>query len=112
MSRLLTAVIAFGFAFGLNVAIGQTLESHSPRTSGEYKMTKESCKNPGEGAANQCLKVAKATEENPRARCEKLTGQDKRECILEAFVRQHDHMINGGQVENSEGALPGGSQPR
>jgi hypothetical protein len=112
MSRFLTAVIASGFALGLNAAIGQSLESLPQRTSGEYKTAKENCKSPGEAAGNQCPKVAKAAEENPRIGCEKLKGQDKRECILEVFVSQHDRMINGGRSETSAGAPSGGPQPR
>ena len=112
VSRFLTAVIATGFAFGLNVALGQSLEPRPQRASGEYKAAKEGCKTPGEAAANQCPKAAKAAEENPRVRCQKLKDQEQRECILEAFVSQHDRMINGGQIETTADAPSGRPQPR
>jgi hypothetical protein len=48
MSRLLTAAIAFGFAFGLTEAIGQTLDTSPQKTSGEYNMAKDACKSPGQ----------------------------------------------------------------
>ncbi len=112
MSRLLTAVVASGFAFGLTAAIGQTLDSAPQKTSGEYKVAKDGCKSPGQAGGQQCLKDAKATDENSRMRCAKLTDQAKRECLLDAFVQQHDRMIAGGRMENSEAASPGGSQPR
>jgi hypothetical protein len=112
MFRLLTVVITFGFAFGLNAAIGQTLDTDPQKTSGEYKMAKDVCKSPGQAGGDQCLKNAKATDENSRLRCTKLTDQAKRECVLEAFVEQHDRMIGGGRIENSEVAPPSGSQPR
>lgn len=112
MSRFLTAVIATGFAFGLNAALGQSLESHPQRASGEYKAAKESCKTPGEAAANQCPKAAKAAEENPRVRCERLKDQEQRECILETFVSQHDRMIDGRQIETTADAPSVRPQPR
>jgi hypothetical protein len=96
MRRLLTAVIASGFAFGLTAAIGQTLETGPQKTSGEYKMAKDACKSPGQAGAEQCLNDAKATDEDSRMRCAKLKDQAKRECVLEAFVQQHDRMNAGG----------------
>jgi hypothetical protein len=112
MFRLLTVVIASGFALGLTAAIGQTLDTGPQKTAGEYKMAKDPCKRPSEAGREQCAKDAKATEESSRMRCEKLTDQAKRECVLEAFVQQHDRMIAAGRIEKSEGAPPGGPQPR
>jgi hypothetical protein len=112
VSRFLTAVIASGFAFGLNAAVAQSLELHPQGTSGEHRAAKESCKTPGEAAGNQCPKAAKAAEENPRMRCEKLKDQAQRECILAAFVSQHDRMSNGGQIETTADAPSGRPQPR
>jgi hypothetical protein len=107
MSRLLAAAIASAFAFGLTAAIGQDLDAGPQKTSGEYKVAKDACKSPRQASGQQCLKDAKATDENSRMRCAKLTDQAKRECVLEAFVQQHDRMIAGERIENN-----GGSQPR
>ncbi len=112
MFRLLTTLIASGFAFGLTAAIGQTLDTGPQKIPGEYKVTKDTCKSPGEAGRQQCPEDAKATEASSRMRCEKLADQAKRECVLEAFVQQHDRMIAGGRIEKSEAAPPGGPQPR
>jgi hypothetical protein len=108
VSRLLTAAIAFGFAFGLTEAIGQTLDTSPQKTSGEYE--KDACKSPGQAGGEQCTKDAKARDESSRMQCAKLTDQAKRECVLEAFVQQHDRMIAGDRIENREAAAAGGSQ--
>lgn len=112
MSRLLSAVIAYGFAFGLTAAIGQTLDTSPSKTSGEYKTTKDICRSPGEADREQCAKDAKAKVETSRMRCEKLTDREKRDCVLEAFVQQHDDMIAGGGVEKRDSALPISPQPK
>jgi hypothetical protein len=112
MSRLLTALIALGVTFGLTAAIGQTLDAGPPKTSGEYKMAKETCKGPGEVPGGQCAKDAQVAEDNSRMQCEKLKDQAKRECVLEAFVQQHDRLIPRDRVEKNGGAPSGGPQPR
>ena len=112
MSRLLATIIASGFAFGLTAAIGQTLDTGPQKTSSAYKMTTKTCQSPGQAGKAQCLTDVKATEENSRIQCEKLTDQARRECVLEAFVQQHDRMIAEHQIEKSAGAPPGGPQPR
>jgi len=111
MSRLLTTLIAFGLTFGLTAAIGQTLDAGPAKTSGEYKIAKETCKGP-EAPQGQCAKEPKVAEDNSRMRCEKLKDQARRECILEAFVQGHDRMIAGDRVEKSGVAPSGGPQPR
>jgi hypothetical protein len=110
--RLLIAVIASALVLGPAAAIGQTLDTSSPKTTNEYKMAKDSCKTPGQAGREQCAKDLKALEEASRTRCGKLTDQAKRECVLEAFVDQHDRMIPGARVEKSEGAPSAGVQPR
>jgi hypothetical protein len=112
MSRLLTAAIACGFAFGLPGAIGQTLDSGPTKTSGEYKTTKAICQNPGEAAREQCAKDAKAKVETLRMRCENLTDRERRDCVLDRFVQQHDDMIAGGRVEKRDSPPPIGPQPK
>jgi hypothetical protein len=90
MSRLLAAAIASAFAFGLTAAMGQSLDTGPQKTSGEYKVAKDACKDPGQAGGQQCLKDAKATDDNSRMRCAKLKDQAKRECVLDAFVEEHD----------------------
>jgi hypothetical protein len=110
MFRLLSAAIAFGFAFGLTAATGQTLDMEAQKAPGEYKMAKDPCKNPSDAGREQCAKDAKATEESSRMRCGKLTDQARRECVLEAFVQQHDRMNAGDRIETR--APTAGVQPR
>ncbi len=112
MFRLLSIVIASGFVLGFTAAIGQTLDTEARKTAGEYRIEKDPCRNPSEADREQCARDAKATQESSRIRCEKLTDQAKRECVLEAFVRQHDRMIAGDGIEKSEGAPPNGSRAR
>lgn len=112
MFGLLPAVIASGLVFGLTAATAQNLDAGPPKTSGEYKMAKETCKGPGEASGGQCANDAKATQDNSRMRCEKLKDQAKRECVLEAFIEQHERMMPGGGVEKSAGAPSGAPQPR
>jgi hypothetical protein len=95
MFRLLTAVIASGLVFGFTAAIGQTLDTGTPR-SGDYKTAKQTC-GPGQTGTQQCAKDAAAAPDIPRMQCEKLKDRAKRECVLEAFVQQHDRMIVGGR---------------
>jgi hypothetical protein len=104
--------MACGLVFGLTAALGQTLGTGPPKTSGEYQMAKETCTGPGGIAAQQCAKDAKATGDSSRMGCEKLKDQARRECVLEAFVQQHDRMIAGDQVERGVGASSGGPQPK
>lgn len=111
MSRLLIGVIASALILGPAAAIGQTLDTTSPKTPDEYKMAKDPCKRPSQAGNEQCAKELKALEEASRTRCGKLADQAKRECVLEAFVDQHDRMA-GPRVEKSEGAPSAGVQPK
>lgn len=112
MFRLLPVVIASALVFGLTAATAQNLDAGPPKTSGEYKMAKEACKGPAEAPGGHCASDAKATETNSRMRCEKLKDQAQRECVLEAFVQQHDRLIAGDRVEKGGGAPSSGPQPR
>jgi hypothetical protein len=112
MVRVLTGLIASGLVFGLTATLGQTLGTGSAKTSGEYQMAKETCTGPGGVGAQPCVKDAKAAEDRSRMGCEKLKDQARRECVLEAFVLQHDRMIAGDRVEKGGGAPSGGPQPK
>jgi len=94
MFRLRSDVIAFGLVFAFTGAIGQTLDAGPPR-SGEYKRGTQAC-GPGQRETQQCAKDAAAAQDNSlQVRCEKLKDQAQRECMLEAFIQQHDRMIAG-----------------
>ena len=91
MARLRSDVIAFGLVFAFTGAIGQTLDAGPPR-SDEYKAATQAC-GPGQAGTQQCAKDAAAAQDSMR--CEKLKDQAKRECMLEAFIQEHDRMIAG-----------------
>lgn len=112
MSRLLVALIAAVFVFGPAAGIGQTLDTSAPKTPDEYKLAKDPCKSPSVAGREQCEKDRKATADTSRMRCGKLADQAKRECVLQAFVEQHDRMIDGDRIEKSEGAPSAGALPK
>jgi hypothetical protein len=112
MSRLLSPVMASVLVLGLTAAMGQTLDTSPQKNSDEYKMAKDPCKNPSEAGKEQCAKELKATDESSRLRCGKLADQARRECVLEAFVQQHDRMNSGARIEKSAGAPSAGAQPK
>jgi hypothetical protein len=97
---------------GLTAAMGQTLDARPPKTLDEYKMAKDPCKSASDAGKERCANDLKATAESSRVRCGKLADQAKRECVLEAFVQQHDRMIAGDRIEQGEGAPSAGVQPR
>jgi hypothetical protein len=92
--------------------MGQALDAGAQKSLDEYKMAKDPCKSHSEAGKEQCAKDLKATDANSLLRCGKLADQARRECVLEAFVQQHDRMIAGDRIEKSEGVPPAGTQPR
>ena len=110
MFRLLSAVVASVLVLGLTAALGQTLDARPQKTPDEYKMAKDPCKSPSDAGKEQCANDLKATAESSRVRCGKMTDQAKRECVLEAFVQQHDRLIARDRIET--GAPTAGAQPR
>jgi hypothetical protein len=112
MSRLLVVVMASILVFGPAAAMGQTLDTSAPKTPDEYKLARDPCKIPSAAGREQCAKDLKATEDTSRMRCGKLTDQAKRECVLQAFVEQHDRMIDGDRIEKSERSLSAGAPPK
>jgi hypothetical protein len=105
MSRLLRTLITFGFAIGLDAAIAQTVE---PRTeaSGEHKVTKEDCASMRGADRMRCLKAARTTVKESSGPCDKLTDRAKRECMLEEFIRQHDHISGARPIGNIQTLEP------
>ena len=110
MVRLLTAVVASGLVFGSTTAIGQSLDT-APWKSGEYRVATQVCE-AGQAGTQRCAKDVAAAPDNSHMSCANLKDQAKRECILEAFVLQHDQMIGGGRIERSQVAPPSGSRAR
>ena len=109
MSRLLSAVMASVLVLGLTGAMGQALDTRLQKSSDEYKLAKDPCRSPSETGKQQCARDLKATDESSRLRCGKLADQARRECVLEAFVQQHDRMISG---EKSYSAPSASVQPK
>jgi len=112
MSRLLVALIASVCVFGPTAAMAQALDTSAPKTADEYKLARDPCKSPSASGREQCAKDLKVTEDTSRMRCGKLADQAKRECVLQAFIEQHDRMIAGDRIEKSEGARPAGAPPK
>ena len=112
MSKLFAAVITFVFAFGLNAGIAQTLDPGGQKAPGDHKVMKKSCTSAGGATRDRCLEAAKATDEHSAIPCAKLTDRDQRECMLDAFVRQHDRLTGAGQTEKSQVAQPISLQAR
>jgi len=112
MSRLVIAVIASLLVLGLTAARGQSLDAGAQKSSSEYKVAKDPCKDPSEAGKVQCTKILQAAADSSRLRCGKLTDQAKRECVLEAFVQQHDRMISGARIDQGEGAPSTVVQPK
>ena len=94
MFRLQTAIAASGFLLAFTAAIGQNLDT-GPSKSDEYKGATQAC-GPGPARTQQCEKNATAAEDSWSMGCERLKDQAQRECVLEAFIQQHDRMIRGG----------------
>ena len=111
MSRLVRVVMASVLVMGLSPAMGQALDTSAQKSAGEYKMAKDPCKDPSEAGQQQCTRIFETSAES-RLRCGKLADQAKRECVLEAFVQQHDRMISGARIEKSEGVPATGAQPK
>ena len=110
MFRLLSVTIASGLAFGLSAASAQTVGSGAQKQAGDYQVMNDNCTSMGEAGREQCLKSAKSTRAD--AGCEKLTDRDKRECMLNAFIKQHDRMTGIDQVPKSKVETSGGPQTR
>jgi hypothetical protein len=112
MSRLLVALIASVCVFGPTAAMAQALDTSAPKTADEYKLARDPCNSQSVPGREQCAKVLKAADDMLRMRCGKLADQAKRECVLQAFVEQHDRMIGGDRIEKSGGAPSAGAQPK
>jgi hypothetical protein len=112
MSRLLVVLVAAGLVFGPAAGIGQSLDTSAPKTPDEYKLAKDPCRSASLAGREQCEKDRKAVEDMSRMRCGKLTDQAKRECVLQAFVDQHDRMIDGDRIQKSDGAPSAGVPPK
>jgi len=110
MSRLLSIAIALGLAFGLSAASAQTVGSGAQKQAGDYQVMNDNCTSMGEAGREQCLKSSKSTRAD--AGCEKLTDRDKRECMLDAFLKQHDRITGADQVPKSKVDASGGRQTR
>jgi hypothetical protein len=87
--------------------MAQALDTSAPKTADEYKLARDPCK-----SIEQCAKDLKVADDTARVRCGKLADQAKRECVLQAFVEQHDRMIAGDRIQKSEGAPSAGAQPK
>ena len=112
MSRLPNVFIAFGFAFGLNAAIAQTVEPGAQKAPGENKVMKDDCTGMVGAAREQCLKAARTTDKISAGPCGKLTDRAARDCILDEFIRKHDHISGDRQVGSTQSLEPAGPQPR
>ena len=112
MSRLVNLVMAWALVLGLSPAMGQALDTNAQKSAGEYKTAKDPCRDPSEAGQAQCTRMLETTAESLRLRCGKLADQAKRECVLEAFVQQHDRMISGARTEKSDGVPATGAQPK
>ena len=97
MSKLLSALVAAGFALGLNAASAQNVDPYKQRdTSGA-----------AQEQANQAMKE-KLKE------CWKLSGQAKQDCIkdLEANQGQGTTGAGGTQQEPQSGQAPANDQTK
>jgi len=112
MYELLSALMAAVLGLALTNAMAQSLDTRAQKSSDVYKMAKDPCKSLSDAGMQQCARELKVAEESSRLRCGPLTDQAKRQCVLEAFVQQHDRIISGPRVENSEGAPLTGTQPK
>ena len=112
MSRLVRVVMASVLVLGLSPAMGQALDTSAQKSAGEYKMAKDPCKDPSEAGQEQCTRILETSAASSRLRCGKLADQAQRECVLEAFVQQHDRMISGARIEKSEGVPAIGALPK
>ena len=110
MPKLLSAVIGSGFALALSAAIAQDKVPAAQKAQGEYKVASQNCTNMGGAGREECLKGAKVTVRDPE--CGKLTDREKRECVLDAFVRKHDLVPGAGQPAKGQPAAPIVPQPR
>ena len=90
MNRLLTAAIATVSAFALNAAIAERSDPVALKAPGDYAVMKDNCTSQAGAGRDQCLEGAKIPAAAPADRCAKLTDREKRECILDEFVRKHD----------------------
>ena len=112
MCRLVKLIMASVLVLGLSPAMGQALDTNAQKSAGEYKTAKDPCKDPSEAGQEQCTRILETNTESLRLRCAKLADQAKRECVLEAFVQQHDRMISGARIEKSGGVPATGAQPK
>jgi hypothetical protein len=112
MSRCVRVVMAAVLVLGFGPAMGQALDTSAQKSAGEYKMAKDPCKDPSEAGRDLCTRILETSAESSRMRCGKLADQAKRECVLEAFVQQHDRMISEARIEKSEGVPATGAQPK
>jgi len=110
--KLVMLVMAWALVLGLSPAMGQALDTNAQKSAGEYKTAKDPCKDPSEAGQEQCTRILETNTESLRLRCAKLADQAKRECVLEAFVQQHDRMISGARIEKSGGVPATGAQPK
>ena len=92
--------------------MAQALDTSALKTTDEYKLARDPCKSQSATGREQCAKDLKVADDTARVRCGKLADQAKRECVLQAFVEQHDRMIAGDRIQKSEGAPSAGAQPK
>ena len=104
MSKLLCTVVASGVAFALNAAIAQTEESPVKQQTPHYSAINGRCMSMEGPARERCLKGF--TPSFVDAGCETLTDRDKRECMLDTFIKKHDGVTSGAQVRNSDVTEP------
>jgi hypothetical protein len=87
MSKLLNFAIASALACGLSTAIAQPVVQ-AGQQAGDFKILNDNCTSLGGAGRSQCRKDFRSSRAD--AGCEELTDRDKRECMLDAFVKKHD----------------------
>jgi len=104
MSKLLSALVAAGFALGLNAASAQNADPYK-QNADPYKQRDTS--GAAQEQANQAMK-------EKMKECRKLNGQAKQDCIkdLEANQGQGTTGAGGTQQEPQSGQAPANDQTK
>ncbi len=95
MYRLPIVFVATAFALTINAgAVAQTTQSAVPTARSEHRAIDKDCASEAKPYREPCAKSAQGPHEV--ALCAGLIDREKRECMLEDFVRRHDRAIGAG----------------
>jgi hypothetical protein len=106
MSKLLTALIAAGFGFGLNAAVAQNVDSDKDKARGQDQATqqKEQAAKPSSSSQQSGQSTGSTQAAKTPQDCSKLSGKEKDKCLQATPAGTVDMSTGEGNKAKSETA--------